>query len=435
MRSVPQFRLRRAQCDLRNTINTRCRGVERLRRAATVATHPDAWFDTALRMPNPNNIPRNILRTITRTITRTMDRSAFHEATFVWLGSLALSAIFGLIGLVVPFVADNLLALVAATFLYLPAAVLWRRGVDLTAYGLKARPVVRGILLFIVVTLVVMPPFAVGHRYWQKWLFDRDPVIEQDRLARFDRELDDRPTLSPEVLGSSELLVWIESNQLMLLWTGASDSSVTASLSITPREAGADPVQKLRGFKATNDGRLVGSGRGLTRIAGSTTEGHTLHWERRGSGGIGLSLAGIDDFEITANQPIKSGRYRVAVDPPLKQHRSPWWWVLMFATQLILVAIPEEWFYRGYLQQRLDEAMKPRWKVLGVMMGPGWLVSSVMFALGHLVLDARPERLAVFFPSLLFGWMRARTGSILAPSLFHALSNVWIASLNFVYLG
>ena len=46
-----------------------------------------------------------------------------------------------------------------------------------------------------------------------------------------------------------------------------------------------------------------------------------------------------------------------------------------------------------------------------------------------------PQRLAVFFPALLFGWMRARTGSIAAGALYHALCNVLADTLHVSYFG
>ncbi|HOI10193.1 MAG TPA: CPBP family glutamic-type intramembrane protease, partial [Myxococcota bacterium] len=44
-----------------------------------------------------------------------------------------------------------------------------------------------------------------------------------------------------------------------------------------------------------------------------------------------------------------------------------------------------------------------------------------------------PFRLAVFVPGLLFGWLRERTRSIVAPALLHAASNVLLAALNEVF--
>jgi membrane protease YdiL (CAAX protease family) len=56
----------------------------------------------------------------------------------------------------------------------------------------------------------------------------------------------------------------------------------------------------------------------------------------------------------------------------------------------------------------------------------GWalVVSSALFAVSHVAVIPNPQRLAVFFPALLFGWMRARTGSIAAGAAFHALCNL-----------
>jgi membrane protease YdiL (CAAX protease family) len=95
------------------------------------------------------------------------------------------------------------------------------------------------------------------------------------------------------------------------------------------------------------------------------------------------------------------------------------------ATQLLVVAIPEELFFRGYLQGRLDDRWPPRWRLGRAQVGPGWLLTSVLFALGHVLVDFNPGRLAVFFPGLVFGWMRARTTALAAGALFHALCNLY----------
>ncbi len=101
--------------------------------------------------------------------------------------------------------------------------------------------------------------------------------------------------------------------------------------------------------------------------------------------------------------------------------------------QLLLVALPEEAFYRGYLQTRLDEALPKRVRVLGAPLGLGVVIASVIFAIGHFVTVPVPARLAVFFPSLLFGWLRARTGGIGAPLAFHTFCNVFSETLGRAY--
>jgi membrane protease YdiL (CAAX protease family) len=93
--------------------------------------------------------------------------------------------------------------------------------------------------------------------------------------------------------------------------------------------------------------------------------------------------------------------------------------------QLVIIALPEEAFYRGYLQSRLDEVWTLRVRLLGAEVGPGLILASAIFALGHLATIHEPARLAVFFPALVFGWLRARTGGVGAAVVFHALCNVF----------
>lgn len=93
--------------------------------------------------------------------------------------------------------------------------------------------------------------------------------------------------------------------------------------------------------------------------------------------------------------------------------------------QLLVIALPEEAFYRGYLQTAADDALGAKVKILGARVGAGLLVTSALFALGHLATQPHPARLAVFFPALVFGWLRARTGGIGASLTFHALCNLF----------
>lgn len=102
----------------------------------------------------------------------------------------------------------------------------------------------------------------------------------------------------------------------------------------------------------------------------------------------------------------------------------------LFAGQLMLVALPEEAFYRGYVQTRLDDGWPKRLRVLGADVGVALLATSAVFAIGHIVTIRSPARLAVFFPSLLFGWLRSRTRGVGASVLLHALSNAFSETLG-----
>jgi membrane protease YdiL (CAAX protease family) len=110
--------------------------------------------------------------------------------------------------------------------------------------------------------------------------------------------------------------------------------------------------------------------------------------------------------------------------------------LLSFAvSQLLVVGIAEEFFYRGYLQQQLDRVWMPRWRILGATLGPAWLVSCAFFAVGHLADGFNPIRLLTFFPGLWYGWMRARAGNIYPGVFAHAASNLLIAYLQGQSLG
>jgi membrane protease YdiL (CAAX protease family) len=104
-------------------------------------------------------------------------------------------------------------------------------------------------------------------------------------------------------------------------------------------------------------------------------------------------------------------------------------------TQVLGIAMPEEMFYRGFAQTALDKGFQRHFRVLGANLGPGLFLSSLIFALGHFATNTHAARLAVFFPSLVFGWLREKSGGIGAPVLFHALCNLYSAYLAEGYFG
>jgi membrane protease YdiL (CAAX protease family) len=98
--------------------------------------------------------------------------------------------------------------------------------------------------------------------------------------------------------------------------------------------------------------------------------------------------------------------------------------------QFFLVGIPEEFFYRGYLQTQFNRIWEKRIRLLGTPVGWSLLFTSALFALSHRLITFQWWHFSIFFPSLAFGWLRERTGAITAGALFHALCNVyslWVA--------
>jgi membrane protease YdiL (CAAX protease family) len=86
----------------------------------------------------------------------------------------------------------------------------------------------------------------------------------------------------------------------------------------------------------------------------------------------------------------------------------------MAAQLLLLVALPEEVFFRGYLYDAFEEA--GREPVLPV---------ALLFAIGHFAIAPSPFRLLTFFPALLLGWGRKRTGNVYVPTALHFLYNLF----------
>ncbi|HUQ08546.1 MAG TPA: CPBP family intramembrane glutamic endopeptidase [Kofleriaceae bacterium] len=114
--------------------------------------------------------------------------------------------------------------------------------------------------------------------------------------------------------------------------------------------------------------------------------------------------------------------------------RLGWSFLEFCAVQIVVVALPEELFFRGCLHHLLEQRFPPARRFLGGGIGLALLLSSAAFALVHLPKNGDPRALATFFPGLLFGWMRSATGSIAPSVAVHAASNIWVRLLDLTFL-
>lgn len=112
---------------------------------------------------------------------------------------------------------------------------------------------------------------------------------------------------------------------------------------------------------------------------------------------------------------------------------TPLAWASIVIFQIFYIALPEELFYRGYILGKLNKVWPPVLSVLKVPVGFGIPITAVLFAFGHFLINFSPPRLGVFFPALIFGWMREKTGGILASSIYHALCNVLVLVLEQIF--
>jgi membrane protease YdiL (CAAX protease family) len=110
--------------------------------------------------------------------------------------------------------------------------------------------------------------------------------------------------------------------------------------------------------------------------------------------------------------------------------------IAIFVAELATHALPEEIFFRGFVQPRLAARFpaRPR-RVLGLPLTPAVVLAAALFALAHLAFSPHAARLLTFFPGLVFGALREETGDVAAPAIFHALCNATLFTLERGYAG
>jgi len=133
--------------------------------------------------------------------------------------------------------------------------------------------------------------------------------------------------------------------------------------------------------------------------------------------------------------PALAGQVAPYLAPGRLALRLPTGFGLQVPLQLLVVALPEELFYRGWMQTAWARTAPERGvRVLGARLGAGFLWTQLLFAAGHLVV-LRPWRLATFLPGLWFGWLRERHGSVVAPVVAHALANLFLMVMEASFYG
>lgn len=92
---------------------------------------------------------------------------------------------------------------------------------------------------------------------------------------------------------------------------------------------------------------------------------------------------------------------------------------------LLFVAFLEEFFFRGFLQARLNTVFGTPFQFRGVQFGLGLFVAAILFGLFHPISAAGappwPWALWTTAFGVVMGFLRERTGSIVAPSLAHGI--------------
>jgi membrane protease YdiL (CAAX protease family) len=92
--------------------------------------------------------------------------------------------------------------------------------------------------------------------------------------------------------------------------------------------------------------------------------------------------------------------------------------------QVFVAGIPEEIFYRGFLQSAFLRRWPNRTTIFGLPCGFAILLTNFIFALGHVASTLNPTRMLTFFPGLIFSYFVYKNKSLVAAVLFHASCNI-----------
>jgi membrane protease YdiL (CAAX protease family) len=114
---------------------------------------------------------------------------------------------------------------------------------------------------------------------------------------------------------------------------------------------------------------------------------------------------------------------------PVPDWDKPLEYPLWFLKLALLYPVAEELLFRGLIQELVHD------HISRAAYGPltlANLLTSVVFAAAHLIYHPPLWAVLVFFPSLVFGFFKERTGALTAPILLHAFYNagyIWLFSV------
>ncbi|MCC6622664.1 MAG: CPBP family intramembrane metalloprotease [Deltaproteobacteria bacterium] len=287
----------------------------------------------------------------------------------------------------------------------------------------------RGLKLSLVAMGIVFPLFVGGFHLAYTAILGRGVDWDAERLLRWGEDLELAPS---RPCGQASAAVWTQDDHLWIV--APARAELVIRLAAPPGGAAATtPV--ARQIRCAAGGQPT-VGPPLPPAADGA-------WRPPRGGGLWIDLGPRHDFALRLEADgkplpataIRQGARGVEADDDgvVGGARDLWWLIAYIIIHLGLVALPEEHFFRGYLMGRLDVTLGTPRRLLGVQVGWGLVLSALCFALLHPILIPGPHRLLVFFPALLFGWLRAKQGALGAAILVHAMSNVLLAVVSRMY--
>lgn len=332
------------------------------------------------------------------------------------------TATLGLLALAFPVLSGLLQGLLAFLLFLIPSWVLKGSGKTIDDMRVDLGPWSRTLLVSGLCMLLVYPLFALGFHGFHTQFSGATADWGIAGLERFEESLLDAPQV-PCASERPAAQAWVAGEGLWVL--APTDRALEVDLGSTPstvRRARCRDGVPHAGPARSRDGGVVNVAAGA---------------------GMWVSLKGESEFSLGIqslgqalphDQLLTGARAEPASEDGELSGSRDWTWILAYLiVHLGIVALPEEWFFRGYLQTRLDQRWGTPRRFLGADLGWGFIVSALWFALLHPILLPGVHRLLVFFPALLFGYLRARTGNIGAAVVIHATSNLLLAILVGMY--
>lgn len=359
------------------------------------------------------------------------------EAITVYFGVFVGTVAVVIAAMYSAFIGRNVYALLAVLFIGVPYLLLDGRGFDFERFGLTWRGSSRSILWGLTAAVLTLIPFCFGYYLWATVWLGQDFEFRWSNYYKWPVSLREAPENPGEQPG---IWVWSQGQRLTLRIRGG-------AMDFLGRRPNGEPGRTVA--------RIFGRDLVVSNVAGKIdVEKHSPEPNRNRSvfevrllengatGAVHLepdeSATGPVDFRIKTGDvegprlEIYRGRAAAKQGGDYSAGESLTWLFLWVLTQVLFVALPEEYFYRGYLQTRLADAFDAG----GTDRTPIWGITksnataSFLFALGHFLVPVNgmilPNRLSVFFPSIVFGWLREKTGTIAGSVTYHAASNLMV---------
>ncbi len=94
---------------------------------------------------------------------------------------------------------------------------------------------------------------------------------------------------------------------------------------------------------------------------------------------------------------------------------------------VILFPVTEELLFRGIIQPIIHKKFSKTWHSISAAN----VLTSLLFSFSHLFNHDPLWALAIFFPSMIFGWSKDRFNTLLAPLMLHCYYNAgWLYIVN-----